>query len=230
MVFEAAMPDGEYVIRISDTPDKINFYIKEQWAVSVAREKGIPVPEILEVGIQLISKPYMVVRKTNGIEATHHPDRLKIIREMGNYAAIIHSIPTIGYGHIFNWSENTLSKNETWKEFLQNELKLDERLEILDKYKMLHQKDFKKLKAILLPMTNWREKPSLNHGDIRTKNILIDDKGKISAILDWENCISTIAPYWDLSISLHGLNIDEKQQFLSRYGIKEKEFSRKANA
>ncbi|MEO5673344.1 MAG: hypothetical protein ABIQ74_01735 [Chitinophagales bacterium] len=116
-------------------------------AVSVAREKGIPVREILEVGIQLTSKPYMVARKTNGIVATHYPDRLKIIREMGSYVAIIHSIPTIGYGHIFNWSENTLSKNETWKEYLQNELKLDERLEILDKYKMLRQKDFKKLKA-----------------------------------------------------------------------------------
>ncbi|MEO5673345.1 MAG: phosphotransferase [Chitinophagales bacterium] len=79
-------------------------------------------------------------------------------------------------------------------------------------------------------MTKWREKPALNHGDIRTKNILIDDKGKISAIFDWENCISTIVPYWDLSISLHDLNLDEKQEFLAGYGIKEMEFSRIAKA
>ena len=39
------------------------------------------------------------------------------------------------------------------------------------------------------------------------------------ALLDWENCTSNIAPYWELSIALHDLTIDEKQIFLEGYGI-----------
>ena len=84
------------VVRLSDQPEKIHFFQKEQWAVTKAKEKGIPVPAILEVGNDIIPLPYMISGKIDGEEATHHRCRLDVIREIGRYAAIIHSIATDG--------------------------------------------------------------------------------------------------------------------------------------
>ena len=53
---------------------------------------------------------------------------------------------------------------------------------------------------------------------------MVNKKGKILAIIDWDNCTSHIAPYWDISIALHDLSIDGKQQFLDGYGITAKEY------
>ena len=66
--------------------------------------------------------------------------------------------------------------------------------------------------------------PRLNHGDIRLKNVILDDKGTIKAIIDWENCLSGPAPQWDLSIALHDLSIDEKEAFVESYGLAASEF------
>jgi hygromycin-B 4-O-kinase len=58
--------------------------------------------------------------------------------------------------------------------------------------------------------------------------VIADEKGEIKAILDWENCASNCAPYWDFSIALHDLSIDAKQQFLEGYDLDIVEFSKKA--
>lgn len=58
-----------------------------------------------------------------------------------------------------------------------------------------------------------------NHGDLRMKNVLVDQDGGICAILDWEKCMSIVAPHWELALALHDLSIDEKQAFLAGYGL-----------
>jgi hygromycin-B 4-O-kinase len=52
----------------------------------------------------------------------------------------------------------------------------------------------------------------------------VDKASKISAIIDWEHCVSSIAPHWDLSVALHDLSIDAKEEFLAGYGLTQKEF------
>jgi len=61
---------------------------------------------------------------------------------------------------------------------------------------------------------------------LRLKNVILDEKRRITAIIDWEECMSQIAPYWELSIALHDLTMDEKQSFLDGYGLDLKEFIR----
>ncbi len=49
------------------------------------------------------------------------------------------------------------------------------------------------------------------------------DAGKIVAIvaiIECENCVSSITRYWDLSITLHDLSIDAKQKFPEGYGLR----------
>jgi aminoglycoside phosphotransferase (APT) family kinase protein len=225
IVFLIHHAEGEFVVRIGQTPGKINAYFKEQWAVNKAREAGIPTVEILEVGNEVIPAPFMVARYAKGQAATQHPERLAILREMGRYAALINAIPTDGFGSVFDWSKNQLSRNETWAEFLFQELQLEARLGILKKYKMLPPRKLKILAQGLEKAAGRTAKPRLNHGDVRLKNVLVDAKGKIIALIDWEDCMSNLAPQWELSLALHDLSIDEKQEFLRGYGISDEKFA-----
>lgn len=224
-VFMVAHSEGDFVVRISPDPARLNAFIKEQWAMAKAREVGVPTPEILEVGNQVVTSPYMVSRRVTGKAATSHPKRLEIIGEMGHYAALINSVRTSGFGGTFDWSSNLLSRNESWNQFLEKEIKLEERLKTFEKRKILASKQLKKLRTILKSSALKKARPSLTHGDIRLKNVMVDEDGKITAIIDWEDCTSNLSPHWELSIALHDLSIDEKQSFLAGYGLREKKFT-----
>jgi len=221
-VFEVAHTEGDFIVRISPDPARLNSFIKEQWTQQRAREAGVPTAEILEVGSHVIDRPFMIARVIEGSEATFHPKRLEIVREMGRYAALINRIKTKGVGATFDWSSNLLSRNESWPEFLENELKFEEKLRTLEKYRMLDAGSVKKIRKILVE--SGRPKPRLTHGDLRFKNVIADDDGKIRAFLDWENSTSNPA-VWELSIALHDLSIDEKQLFLEGYNLKAKKIA-----
>src|SRR5688572_597572 len=120
-VFGVKHRDGDFVLRISPDPARLNLFIKEQWAQKAAREAGAPVPEILQVGAEVIPFPYMISTTVEGTNATNHPERLAILHEMGRWAARINKIKTKGFGETFDWSENQLSQNRSFKEYLENE-------------------------------------------------------------------------------------------------------------
>lgn len=225
-VFEAHCKNEKYIVRIASAPEKLNDYVKEQWAVEQAKEKGVPVAEILEVGNEIIGVPYMLQQKLDGEEAINHPERLKILFDLGKYAKVIHSIKTNNYGQVFDWSKNRLSKNNKWKNYLHEEWNVPARIKLLQKSGLLKNEKLAKLKAAIKKIEKWNLAPALNHGDLRLKNVIVNEKGKILAIIDWENCTSHIAPYWDLSIALHDLSIDGKQQFLDGYGITARAYSK----
>lgn len=221
-VFAIAHAEGDFIVRISPDPTRLNSFIKEQWAQNKARELGVPTPEILEVGTDIIHQPFMISRTVEGREATHHPKRFEILKEMGRYAALINTVHTTGFGATFDWSSNQLSRNETWLEFLEKELQFDEKLKILEKRKAVEPARIKKIRKILTDANKLNITPTLNHGDIRLKNVMVDDEGKITAFLDWEHSTSNLAPFWELSLALHDLSIDETQLFLEGYGLSEK--------
>lgn len=225
-VFEATTKKHTYIVRIANERSRLNDFIKEQWAVEHAQKKGIPVAEILEVGCDVIGLPYMLQKKLNGEEAIHHPARFDILRDLGKFARAIHSIKTTHFGNEFDWNRNKLSKNQTWKSYLVEEWKIEQRVQVLEKYGLLKKSQLKKLASLITRMEKWKEEPSLNHGDLRLKNVIVNKKGKIIGLIDWEKCVSTIAPYWDLSIALHDLSIDAKMEFLKGYGISASELKK----
>lgn len=229
-VFELKSGRKNYIVRISTSHTKLHDFFKEQWVVQKVREIGVPVPEILEVGSEIIPLPYMLQEKVNGTEAVDHPLRTDILCDLGKYAKLIHSIETTGFGHSFDWSKNKLSKQSTWNDYLDNELKVTERLRFLQKHNMLTRAKLANLDRHFKKIFKWKLAPVLNHSDLRLKNILVNKKGKIQAIIDWENCSSNIAPYWDLSIALHDLSIDGKQRFLEGYGLDFNEFNKMSYA
>src|SRR5215204_2481108 len=146
-VFEAAVGREEFVLRISNRPTRLQYFMKEQWAVNKVRSKGVPAPEILEVGNDVIGLPYMVSRKVAGTDATSQAGNLDVFHQMGKYAASINNIATSDFGHIFDWSRNRLSRRHTWRDYLLEDFKVHERVETLAKYRMLTPQNLKRLRG-----------------------------------------------------------------------------------
>lgn len=216
-VFTVNHVEGQFVVRISPDPERLKTFQKELWTSQKAREAGVPTPEVLVVSNDAVSEPYMITRRVTGAEATQHPKRRRIVHEMGEYAAVINSIHTKGFGTNFDWT-NT-ENDSTWERYLQGEFGLDKRLEVLTTSGMLSEAQLKELVRIIDDTNRKTLTTSLNHSDLRLKNVIVDDGGDIVAIVDWEECLSTVAPEWEISIALHDLSIDEKQAFIDGYGL-----------
>jgi hygromycin-B 4-O-kinase len=218
-VFEVRNSDGEFIVRISPDKSHLDAFIKEHWCERAARRAGVPTAEILETGVSIIPFPYVIARSVDGINAIDHPERDKIVRELGRYARKLNSIRTRGFGETFDWSNNQLSRNKTLKDYLEGEYRYEARVEELERSRLCAPVTIKSLKRICRDMLKIKLRPVLNHGDMRLKNVIADEGGKILAIIDWEKATSNVAPHWDLSIALHDLGIDQKQQFIEGYGI-----------
>jgi aminoglycoside phosphotransferase (APT) family kinase protein len=90
---------------------------------------------------------------------------------------------------------------------------------VFAKYRVLPADKISLLRTILNELETREVKPSLTHGDLRLKNIIVDDDGQITAIIDWDDCLSTMSPEWELSIALHDMTVDEKNAFIDGYGF-----------
>jgi len=109
-------------------------------------------------------------------------------------------------------------------------LQIAEVLKFLQDNEILNKKKIKRLNGEFERLKKWKITPALNHCDLRLKNVIVNEAGEIKAILDWEDCSSNCAPYWDFSIALHDLSIDGKQRFLEGYELDAEEFGRKSFA
>lgn len=217
-VFAVNHVEGQFVVRISPNEDNIEMFHKERWVSQKAREAGVPSPEVLAVGQDGTSEPYTITRRVTGTEATHHPERRRIIHEMGRYAATINSISTTGFGGNFDWTDDG-PKHSTWNSYVKEEFEIDKRLELFAQQEILPEAELREISRIVENAKPRDGQASLNHSDLRLKNVIVDEGGDIAAIIDWDDCLSTIAPQWELSIALHDLSIDEKHAFIEGYGL-----------
>jgi hygromycin-B 4-O-kinase len=217
-VFAVNHVEGQFVIRISPNAENIHAFRKELWASQKAREAGVPSPEVLAVEQDGLSEPYMITRRVTGAEATHHPKRHRIIHEMGRYAATINSITTTGFGCNFEWTDDGPTQS-TWNSYVKEEFEIDKRLELFARHQILPEPELQEISRIVENAKPGDGNASLNHCDLRLKNVIVDEGGDIAAIIDWEECMSTIAPQFELSIALHDLSIDEKHAFIDGYGL-----------
>lgn len=218
-VFEAKHAEGDFIVRISPDPGRLNAFIKEHWCERAAREVGVPTAEILETGASIIPFPYVIARRVDGVEALHHPEREKIVLELGRLAERINSIRTGGFGETFDWSNNELSRNKNLKDYLKGEYRYEERIDALARSRLCPPDKIKSLRRISREMLKVRARAVLNHGDLRLKNVIADNEGRIRAVIDWEKATSNVAPHWELSVALHDLGIDLREQFVEGYGI-----------
>lgn len=220
-VYRFKVSQGEFVIRTHVDAGKSADYLKERWAMDAARAVGVPTPHVLEVGNVAAGNPYMIVERVRGIDGSESTDRVALLETLGRMAALLHGVRTHGVGPVFDWSGNRLSRFGNWAAWLADGYCVERRVQTLMKSGVLDGRQAARLRTTAAAMGRWRKPPVLHHGDLRAKNVLVDeDSGRIVALIDWEAAISSPAPYWDLSVALHDPGIDGKEAFLSGYGIK----------
>jgi aminoglycoside phosphotransferase (APT) family kinase protein len=218
-VFEADIPGGPVVLRIGPAARQRERFTRERCVIEQVREAGIPVPEIIEQGEEN-GWAYMAVHRMAGEPATDHPARLDILRETARLAAgFVHQVPTGGFGPDFALEGRCGGGQMSWRGWLDEGLDAFHRLDLLRTREVVDSGQLDALKDTLENVRQWDGPSVLQHGDLRFKNVLVDGDGAIVGLIDWEGCVSSTGPHWDLSIALHDLSIDEKEAFLDGYGL-----------
>ena len=213
-------PDGPYIVRLGEGPEKLAAFERERRAVERVRAAGVPTQEIVALG-RAGAWAYTIARRLPGAPAVDHPERLRVLEDLGRLAAVVHTIATVGCGRYFGWPGEVEPDGSAWAAFLHVELAAEQRLWRLRAHGLLTEHQHEALEATLAEVARWDGPTVLNHGDLRLKNVLVDIRGSIVGLIDWDTCVSSIGPHWDLSLALHDLSIDAKQAFLAGYGMPE---------
>lgn len=217
-VFEATSANGRVVIRMGQADKRAAAFAREHRSIRRAAEAGVPVPRVIAQG-EHAGWAYVIAHKAAGQPATDHPQRLDILQKLAGLAAErIHTIPTRGFGAEFSF-DGVCGDGTAWQSWLEQGLKAADRLRQLCLHAVITEDQRDTFLETLEALEEWSGQSVLNHGDLRLKNVLVDSEARITALLDWEMCLSTIGPHWDLSIALHDLSIDQKEAFIQGYGL-----------
>jgi hygromycin-B 4-O-kinase len=228
-VFEAETPRGALVVRLGEGDARRAAFERGRRAMAWARAAGVPVPNVIAVG-QDGTWAYSVAERAEGHPATQLEDATGVPERLGRLAAVLHAVRTAGHGSTFTRAGDTddARPQPSWRDFLFRELEADARLRRLHAVAVLQNAQHDALAETLDAVARWDAPPVLNHGDLRLKNVLVDAAGGITALIDWDDCVSSIGPHWDLSVALHDLTIDAKQSLLAGYGMPEADVRRAA--
>ena len=220
-VFLVEGRDGRFVLRLDPSAEKADEYRKERWAIDRARGMDLPAPNVIEVGTTPDGISFMLSRREAGRSAAELLDTQPVLRQLGQYARKLHEPPLGMYG---GQCRGSVMRWASWRDFLEHEFGLDRRLGQLQSLGLIDGLVARRAAALVHQLGDGRES-RLNHGDLRLKNVLIDDAGRISAIIDWECAVAAPAPEWDLALALHDLSIDEKDAFIDGYGLEVEELA-----
>lgn len=219
-VFAVDTPRGAFVVRLGNGPETLAAFDRERRAVERAGAAGVPTQQIVAVGCEG-AWAYSIAHRLRGAPAMDHPERLRVLEDLGRWTAVVHTIGTAGYGRDFRWFGESAPMGSSWTGFLHDELGAERRLWRLRAHGLISEGQQDALEATLADIAGWRDAPVLNHGDLRLKNVVVDPDGGIVGVIDWDTCVSSIGPHWDLSLALHDLSIDAKAAFLAGYGLPE---------
>ncbi len=192
--------DGrEMVFRMAPSADQgLLFYEHNMMAQEpevhelVRAETDIPVAEILlyDDSCQVIDRTYLIMERMQGEPLSYAAgvDSDEVFRQVGEYLRQLHEIVAEEYGYL--GAHRPMAPAETWAEafdMMWNKL-LDD-IVACDSYSQdeagLFRELFNKDRGLFDRYVN----SSLLHMDIWHENILVDDSGKVTAILDWDRAL-----------------------------------------
>jgi aminoglycoside phosphotransferase (APT) family kinase protein len=197
---------GPYIIRINSAGmffKELNFYV-EVWAMQELAKLNLPHMVVYEVDTSRNIAPfdYEIEAEVPGISMHDAPIEfltLDIFGQLGKIVAGVHGIQTRGYGP-FNIPNiiagEAVGIHETWVEYMT--LNLDKHLEYNIMTSTLTVSEADAIRDILAVFKTIEvPQPAFIHGDIANHNTFIEN-GRITAIIDWEDCISG-DPIFDLA-------------------------------
>lgn len=221
--------EKKIVVKLS-TPHKehraLEDYKKEKWCIEKTKLKGIPGPEILDIG-EFRERAYMVQTFVSGTNGKKIKDKSHIFHKLGQYAKITHSIKTSGFGERFTKKQGVFDKN--WQKFIIYNIRSLTPSDKLIKLGVFSSDQSKQVKIIFQKIKKHKYKFGLNHSDLVSWNTLVEKSGKVN-LLDWEFAEAHIVPHFDfiatLRLRYNGSKPSEKEwkELLKGYGMSQKKF------
>lgn len=193
--FDITTNSGNFIIRIRFNRHEMQQFIRERYCASLIRTQYDWTPEIVAIG-KFEEHCYSIQRKVHGVVASQYKgDMVAIWEQVGNYAAFFHAIKTPGY--LNNMMEEEPASNRIWCQSYFDFLGIAANAKLVTQ-EYLTVTEFDTAIKILEPLKDIEFKPTLAHGNLSPKNIIIDSNHK-AHIIDWGSCQGHMAVQLDLS-------------------------------
>jgi len=227
-VFIVESVKAKFIVRMRKDDAALDEYKKEAWCIEKAAAQGIPVSDVLVVGM-FENHAFMIQAYIAGDEARNSQLSPSYIwKQLGRYAKLIHSIEVAGFG--LKMSDLTEGDSQKlWLKYLDYNIEsLNERDELI-KLNVVTESQSKIIRTIFENLKERTFNFGLNHGDIMLRNVIVDRGGKVN-LLDWGSAEASIVPHHDIIQMLkenmleNAPNEKEIRAFLDGYGISRIEF------
>lgn len=224
---------GNMIVRLSSSEEALDRYEKEAWCMSKVLDLGVPAPRVVAAGNTVIPYSYSILEELPGIAADHYADtqqkRVQIWKTLGRFTRTIHTVNTAGYGLSFNWKSKHDNGFDSWRDYLHGyDIRIDRVIEVYRDIVKLPNDSLDKLGYYIEKIKNWYVYPRLAHFDLGLRNVLVNQEGEITGILDWEMARSLPAPYGDFAqVYMELLLQNDKRSlaaFIENYGYSKDNF------
>jgi aminoglycoside phosphotransferase (APT) family kinase protein len=198
----------ELVLRLPRTSGAEELLAKESQVIPLVRDAGVPTPELIgyDATRQHASVPYMVLRRARGETLAARPlDRSGRRRTLGALGEILRALHEIRRQRVGPLDALPEPYTFSLPELLD---RLVEAGEIGGAQHVWLREQFERLRPEGPSLTD----PVLLHRDVIPSNVMVDDAGEVTALLDW-GCAEWGSPARDLV----GLPLEDLPDLLSGY-------------
>lgn len=198
----------ELVLRLPRTSRAEELLTKESKVIPLVRDAGVPTPELIgyDATRQHASVPYMVLRRARGETLTARPlDRSGRRRTLGALGEILRTLHEIRRHRVGPLDALPEPYAFSLPELLD---RLVEAGEIGGAQHIRLRELFERLRPEGPSLTD----PVLLHRDVIPSNVMVDDAGEVTALLDW-GCAEWGSPARDLV----GLPLEDLLDLLAGY-------------
>lgn len=219
-VYLAKSQNSKLVIRVANL-GHYKALKQAETASNLAKAAGVPTPDIIATGRRLVPFAFQVSRYVEGISGDHYKgDKLAVWYQIGQQARKINRVRTTGYDYdLFPpkqlqtpWQGYILRKIIEVVGFFEGY-----KLRPLDRQVLFTEDQLRLLKDYLDVLPRVRFDPCLIHVDLALRNVVVNDQGKVVAILDWDNAKSYPQPH-QIATTTFWLKPAEAEAFMLGYG------------
>jgi len=194
VTYDVVTRNGNFIIRVRFDRGELDQFRREKRCAELIRASHNWTPEVIVVG-RFGDHGYSVQQKVQGIVASQYEgDMRNIWEQIGRYAAFFHEIQTPGYlRDVFIDAPSSVPWCKSYFSFLGNAADAH-----LVARALLTTEEFENALDALRPLEDLNFKPTLAHGNLFPKNIIVDSNHR-AHIIDWGSCEGHISPLLDLS-------------------------------
>ena len=186
---------GNFVVRVRFDREEMRQFEREKRCADLIRADHDWTPAVVAIG-RHGNHCFSVQERVQGTVASNYQGNLlDVWEQVGRYSRYFHSIKTPGY--LFDLFTEAPDPTGIWCQQYFNGLGRSEDAKLV-RQGLISEADFERGLIALEPLKQLKFEPTLAHGNLTLKNIIVDTAGK-AHIIDWGTCQGHSAVDLDIS-------------------------------